>query len=191
MLEEQQAIQHDIQIKLRPSEKRIDRKKGRSYVYGYSENGIDKLDLSHTENLAASDGAFAARLERAIEEGLEHDIAVTIDEPGTERPTQMIVPRVHLPEQIPAVPARMQHVAATLSELRSEQCGEDESARQAERADQRMIAPGRLTVLDLRAGACHFSESESAPYFFCGAPTGANAKPWCPEHHLVCFPRRL
>lgn len=186
---EAQASQHDSQTATELEQKPF-RYSGKSYRDGYSEEGIDKLDLSHTENLAASDGAFAARLERAIEAGLEHDIAVTIDEPGTERPTQMIVPRVHLPEQIPAVPARMNHVAETLSDLRNEQRGEDETARQVESADQRMTAPGRLTVLDLRAGACHFSESESSPYFFCGAPTGANAKPWCPEHHLVCFPPR-
>lgn len=151
---------------------------------------IDALDLRRTENTASADGAFAARLERAIEAGLEHDIAVTIEDAGTERPTQMIVPRVYLPEQIPAVPARSSFLSYRMSRRERLARAEDMAARRAESGDQRMIAPGQLTVLDLRAGVCHFSGSESAPYFFCGAPTGADAKPWCPEHHLVCFAPR-
>src|SRR6266536_262995 len=106
-----QAMDHDVTLAEPLNPPKIDRGKGRSYVYGYSEDGIDKLDLSHSENLAASDGAFAAALERAIEEGLERDIAVTMEDAGTERPMAMIAPVVRLPGQIPAVPQRATFLA--------------------------------------------------------------------------------
>lgn len=163
---------------------------GKSWRDGFSEGAIDRIDLHHVESTASSDGAFAARLERAIEAGLERDIAVTIEDHGTERPAAMIVPSVRLPEQIPAIPQRDTFLAYRISRRQRAERAEDAATRKAESADQRMIVPGRLTVLDLRAGVCRFSQSESAPYFFCGAPTGADAKPWCPAHHLVCFPPR-
>ena len=157
----------------------------RSYRDGYSDFGIDKLDLSFVETTASADGAFAARLERAIEDGLERDVAITIDEPGTERPMAMIMPSVPLPEQIPATPQRATFLAYRLARQQRRETTAEQMARAAE-TGRWLLDLGTLTLMDLRAGVCHFSTSEASPYFFCGAGTGADAKKWCAFHDRVC-----
>lgn len=200
MLEAPQATHETTDALADLAKAREKRKRTRERLrHGHSDEVIDQLDLRETENTASTDGAFAAALERAIEAGTERDIGETLTE-ECERPPCMIVPRVHLPEQIPAIPQPLLGIAESLSEQRQAQIAEDRDAIRAEPVPPATrgaltlfdLLPGlcTLTVYDLRVGRCRYSSSESAPYFFCGAPTGADNRSWCPDHHLVCFPPR-
>lgn len=188
MLEAPQATQHDVEI-IEPIEtKPIDRCHGRSYRDGYSEDGINRLDLFHQESTASADGAFAAALERAIEAGLERDIAVTIEEHGTERPMTVVVPRVPLPEQVPAVPQIAQNLARRIAYVQRHEAITDRRARDLEARvamERPAPDPGAFTLFDLHDKACHFSTGEG-PYLFCGDVTQRKSA-YCPTHHAVCY----
>lgn len=168
-------------------QERIDRSKGRTYRDGYSEQGIDRIDLHHVESTACADGAFAAALERAIEAGLERDIAVNIEEHGTERPMAVAVPSVPLGEQIPSKPQRALNLARRLAYHERREAIVDRKARELEArmAMQRApIAVGAFTLFDLSDAACHFSAGDS-PFLFCGAPVQFRS-PYCACHHARC-----
>lgn len=151
------------------------------------EQNIDRLDLQCVEGIASADGAFAARMELAIENGRERDVTCVVVGYGTERPTAMIVPAPYLPEQIPVKPARAKHIAYRLARQIQREERANALARQDEKSAPASEIPlGTLTILDLRPQACRYSANESSLYFFCGAPTGAEQNPYCPRHDRLC-----